>query len=317
MKAIFADRYGAPEEVLRVREVDKPVPNDDQVLVRVRATSVNRGDYYMLRGKPLLLRAMMGIRRPQRSIPGTDLSGQVEAVGRNVTQFKPGDAVFGARIGATAEYVAARESAFVAKPANVTFEQAAAVPVAAITALQGLRDHGRLQPGQRVLINGASGGVGTFAVQIAKALGADVTAVCNTPNVDQARSLGADRVIDYTKEDFTKGAQHYDVILDIRSDHSLSATRQLLTATGMHVQVGGGNVIRLLLRSGWLKLTKSKKAVFFIAKLNQPDLLVLRDLLANGKLTPAIDRCFPLSEAGAAYGYMGTMHARGKIVITM
>ncbi|MEP7003593.1 MAG: NAD(P)-dependent alcohol dehydrogenase [Chloroflexota bacterium] len=317
MRAMYADKYGAPEDVLRIKEVDKPVPNDDQVLVRVRSTSVNRGDYYQLRGKPLFIRPMTGLRRPQRGIPGADLAGEVESVGKNVTQFKPGDAVFGARSGATAEYVAARETAFVAKPANVTFEEAAAVPVAAITALQGLRDHGRLQPGQRVLINGASGGVGTFAIQIAKTLGADVTAVCNTPNLDQARSMGADRVIDYTADDFTKGRQRYDVVLDIRSDHSLSATRRVLTRTGMHVQVGGGRVLLLLLRAGWLKLTKSKRAVFFIAKLNQPDLVVLRDMLAGGSLRPAIDRCFPFSEAGAAYAYMGTGHARGKIVITI
>ncbi len=316
MNAIYADRYGAPQDVLRIKEVDKPVPDDDQVLVRVRATSVNRGDYYQLTGRPLFLRAMMGLRLPSGTIPGADLAGEVEAVGKNVTQLQPGDAVCGARRGATAEYVCAKETAFVRKPADVTFEQAAAVPVAATTALQGLRDKGRLQAGQRVLINGASGGVGTFAVQIAKALGADVTAVCHTRNVELVRGLGAHHVIDYTKEDFSKRGERYDLVLDIAGSHSLAATHRVLTAAGLHVLIGGP-LPGILIRAGWTKLTKGKRTIFFVAQMNQPDLIVLRDMLASGSLRPAIDRCFPMSEAGAAYAYMGTGHARGKIVITI
>ena len=313
MKAFFADRYGIPRAI---SEIALPVMNDDQVLVRVHATSVNRGDYYMLRGRPLFIRAMTGLRRPARSIPGSDLAGIVEATGKNVTQFKPGDAVFGARSGASAEYVAAGETAFVLKPANVSFEQAAAVPVAAITALQGLRDKGHLRAGQRVLINGASGGVGTFAVQIAKALGANVTAVCHARNVEMASRIGADHVIDYTTADFTKSASRYDVILDIAGNHSLSAIRRTLSPTGIHVLVGG-NAMVAMLRAGWLKLTHDQQAVFFVAQLNKPDLLVLRELLASGAVNPVIDRTFPLREAGDAYRYMGTGHARGKIVITV
>jgi NADPH:quinone reductase-like Zn-dependent oxidoreductase len=321
MKAAVRDRFGPPD-VVEIREIDKPVPADDEVLVRVRAASLNMADWYDVAGRPYVGRPMIGLRRPKESRLGVDYAGTVEAVGKNVTQFRPGDDVFGGRNGAFAEYVCAREDrAIVPKPANVTFEEAAAVPVAAITALQGLRDKGRLQPGRRVLINGASGGVGTFAVQIAKALGADVTAVCSTGNVDIAPSIGADQVVDYTREDFTRRDGRYDLILDVAGSRSWSECKRVLTPEATLVLVGGPKTNRLLgpighvarLRLGGL--LNRRRVVFFIAKLVKPDMEVLRDYLETGKVKSVIDRTYELDEIRDALGYMGDGHPRGKIVL--
>ncbi|CAN5170307.1 NAD(P)-dependent alcohol dehydrogenase [soil metagenome] len=321
MRAAVRDRYGPPD-VVELREIDKPVPTDDEVLVQVRAASLNLADWYAVTGRPYVGRAQMGLIEPKSNRLGVDYAGTVEAVGGNVTEFQPGDEVFGGRDGAYAEYVCAREDRAIApKPANLTFEQAAAVPIAALTALQGLRDKGQLQPGQKVLINGASGGVGTFAVQIAKALGAEVTAVCSTPNVEIARSLGADQVIDYTQEDFTLGDRRYDLMLDIAGSRSWSESRRVLTPQATLVIVGGPKTSRLFGPLGgvarkWLGgRFSSRKVVFFIAKFNKADMLVLRELLESGKVTPAIDRKYELSEIADAFRYIGEGHAQGKIVV--
>ena len=322
MRAIVYAEYGPPE-VLRFAEVATPTPKDGEVLVRIHAASVNPLDWHFLRGAPYLVRAMTGVRKPKDGRLGVDLAGQVEAVGRNVTQFHPGDGVFGSSRGALAEYICAAEKALVRKPANVTFEQAAAVPVAGITALQGLRDKGRIQPGQKVLINGAAGGVGTFAVQIAKSFGADVTGVCSTRNVDLVRSIGADHVIDYTQEDFTRGGQRYDLILDSVGNHSLSDCRRALTPDGTLVLVGGPDKGRWLgpltgmLKAAVLSRFVSQKLLPFLAHLNQSDLMVLRGLLEAKKVTPVIDRRYPWSEVPEAIRYLEEGHTRGKIVITM
>ncbi len=322
MRAAVRDRYGPPD--VELREIDKPVPTDHEVLVRVRAASLNLADWYAVRGRPYVGRTQMGLRKPKDIGLGVDYAGTVEAVGGNVTEFQPGDEVFGGRDGAYAEYVCAREDRAIApKPANLTFEQAAAVPIAALTALQGLRDKGQLQPGQKVLINGASGGVGTFAVQIAKALGAEVTAVCSTPNVEIARSLGADQVIDYTQEDFPRGDRRYDLMLDIAGSRSWSECRRVLTPQATLVIVGGPKTNRLLGPLGHLvkvrlaAVRSSRKVVFFIAKLNKTDMLVLRELLESGEVTPVIDRRYELSEIADAFRYIGEGHARGKVVITV
>jgi NADPH:quinone reductase-like Zn-dependent oxidoreductase len=323
MKAAVRDRYGSPD-VVELREIDTPVAADDEVLVRVRAASLNLGDWYSVTGTPYVGRTQMGLRKPKSNRLGTDFAGQVEAVGKDVTQFRPGDEVFGGRNGAFAEYVCVREErAVVPKPANVTFEQAAAVPVAALTALQGLRDKGRIQPGQKVLINGASGGVGTFAVQIAKSFGAEVTGVCSTRNVDRVRSIGADHVIDYTREDFTRSDRRYDLMLDIAGSRSWSACRRVLNPQAILVIVGGpmnnrpigalGHVVKTLLAG----LVSSRKVVFFIAKFNKADMVVLRDLLETGKVSPVIERRYELSDIADALRYMGEGHAQGKIVITV
>jgi NADPH:quinone reductase-like Zn-dependent oxidoreductase len=323
MKAAVRERFGSPE-VVELREIDKPAPEDNEVLVRVRAASLNIADWYDVAGRPYVGRTQMGLRTPKTNRLGVDYAGTVEAVGKDVTEFQPGDEVFGGRNGAFAEYVCAREDrAIVPKPANVTFEEAAAVPIAAITALQGLRDKGRLQPGQTVLINGASGGVGTFAVQIAKALGAEVTAVCSTRNVDQARSLGADDVVDYTREDFTRSDRRYDLLLDVAGSRSWSACRRILSPKGRLVIVGGPKANRLFGPLGgvmkkWLGgLISSRKVVFFIAKFNKEDMLVLRELLETGKVKPAIDRRYELSEIADALEYMGEGHSRSKIVLSV
>ena len=322
MKAVVYCDYGAPD-VLAVEDIEKPVPNDDQLLVRVRAAAVNPLDWHFMRGTPYIGRLGMGLRKPEVTRLGVDYAGTVEAVGRNVTQFKPGDEVFGGRTGAFAQYVTVRaDRAVVLKPANLTFEQAAAVPVAAITALQGIRDKGHLRTGQRVLINGASGGVGTFAVQIAKAFGAHVTGVCSTRNVELVRSIGADDVVDYTQEDFTKGARRYDLIVDNVGNHSLSDLKRVLEPNGTYVMVGGpaGRWIDPLPRALSLLVASrfgSQEMRMFLAELNQKDLTVLRDLLAAGKVTPVIDRRYPLSEAREAVRYLETGRARGKVVITM
>jgi NADPH:quinone reductase-like Zn-dependent oxidoreductase len=323
MKAAVRDRYGPPDDV-ELREVDKPVPTDEEVLVRVRAASLNLADWYAVTGRPWVGRTQMGLFKSKTNRLGVDYAGTVEAVGRDVTEFRPGDEVFGGRDGAYAEYICAREDrAIVRKPANVTFEQAAAVPIAAITALQGLRDKGQLQPGQKVLINGASGGVGTFAVQVAKALGAEVTGVCSTGNVDIARSLGADHVIDYTQEDFTRSDRRYDLMLDVAGSRSWSACRRVLTPQATLVIVGGPKTNRLLGPLGHLvkvrlaAVRSSQKVVFFIAKFNKPDMVVLQELLEAGKVTPVIDRRYELSEIADALRYMGEGHAQGKIVLTV
>ena len=323
MRAAVRDRYGPPD-VVELREIDKPVPTDDEVLVRVCAASLNLADWYAVTGRPYVGRAQMGLIEPKSNRLGVDYAGTVEAVGGNVTEFQPGDEVFGGRDGAYAEYVCAREDRAIApKPANLTFEQAAAVPIAALTALQGLRDKGQLQPGQKVLVNGASGGVGTFAIQIAKALGAEVTAVCSTPNVEIARSLGADQVIDYTQEDFTRGDRRYDLMLDIAGSRSWSECRRVLTPQATLVIVGGPKTDRLFGPLGgvarkWLGgRFSSRKVVFFIAKFNKADMLVLRELLESGKVTPVIDRKYESSEIADAFRYIGEGHAKGKIVITV
>ena len=323
MRAAVRDRYGSPD-VVELQEIDKPVPTEDEVLVRVRAASLNLADWYEVTGRPYVGRTQMGLFKPKTNRLGVDYAGTVEAVGENVTEFQPGDEVFGGRNGAYAEYVCAREDrAIVRKPANVTFEEAAAVPIAAITALQGLRDKGQLEPGQKVLINGASGGVGTFAVQIAKALGAEVTAVCSTGNVDIARSIGADHVIDYNKEDFTRGDRRYDLMLDIAGSRSWSACKRVLDPQATFVMAGGPKTNRLLGPLGHLvklrlaAVGSGRKVIFFIAKFNKADMLVLQELLESGKVTPVIDRRYELSEIADALRYLGEGHARGKIVITV
>jgi NADPH:quinone reductase-like Zn-dependent oxidoreductase len=326
MKAVRNCEYGSPD-VLKVDAVEKPVPDDDQILVKVRANSINAADGHGLRGG-YLPRLFGGLRKPKDTRFGIDYAGTVEAVGRNVTQFKPGDEVLGAKNGAVAEYLCARaDRGVVLKPANLSFEQAAAVPVAAITALQGLRDKGKIQAGQKVLINGASGGVGTFAVQIAKAFGAEVTGVCSTRNLEMVRSLGADHVIDYTKENFTKGAQRYDVIFDLVGNHSFSDRRRVLQPKGICVLAGVGGsgsndgqmgprllgMLRALVGSPFV----SQRFVFYIAQINKPDLQFLSDLMQSGKITPVIDRQYKVDETVAAVRYLEQGRARGKVVITI
>jgi NADPH:quinone reductase-like Zn-dependent oxidoreductase len=318
MKAIVCRNYGPPD-VLTCEEIAKPTPGDDEVLIRVRAASVNPVDR-LFEGTSYPVRLMTGLRKPKDTRVGTDVAGQAEAVGRNVTQFKPGDEVFGACRGAFAEYARIPESKLAMKPPNVTFEQAASVPVAALTALQGLRDKGKIQPGQKVLINGAAGGVGTFAVQIAKSFGAEVTGVCSTRNVEMLRSIGADQVIDYTQEDFTKSAQRYDVIFDCISNHSLSACRSILSPNGIVLIVGAKGLGALLSRTlTALVLSRfgSQSFVVFIAKLSKEDLALIGNLMAGGKVTPVIDRRYKLSEVPDAIRHLETRHARGKIVITL
>ncbi|MGH9822269.1 MAG: NAD(P)-dependent alcohol dehydrogenase [Blastocatellia bacterium] len=322
MKAIVYRRYGSPD-VLKCEEVEKPTPAEDEVLIRVRAASVNPVDR-LFRGRPYLIRIMTGLRKPKYTRLGVDVAGQVEAVGRNVTEFKPGDEVFGACRGACAEYVCAPESKLVTKPTNMTFEQAAATPVAALTALQGLRDKGKIQPGQKTLINGAAGGAGTFAVQIAKSFGADVTAVCSTRNVDMVRSIGADHVLDYSREDFTKGTQRYDLIFDLVANHSLLACKRVMKPKGIYIGAGmiglGESITRILVHMiAIIVLSRlvSQNFVTFMAKINKEDLAVLGELMATGKVTPVIDRCYSLSEVSEAIGYLEGKHARGKIVISL
>ncbi|PZR74108.1 MAG: alcohol dehydrogenase [Chthoniobacterales bacterium] len=325
MKAIRYCEYGSPDDVLKVDEIEKPIPNANQLLVKVRAASVNPLDL-STRGQ-WLVRLIKGLRKPRETRLGIDYAGTVEAVGKDVTQFKPGDDVFGGKAGAFAEYICVPPDRAVAlKPSNVTFEQAAAVPIAAITALQGLRDKGKVQPGQKVLINGASGGVGTFAVQIAKSFGAEVTAVCSTRNVELVRSIGADHVIDYTKKDFTRTEQHYDLIYDIVNNHSFSERRQILTpngicvmaglgGSGLHEGVWGrvGGELNSIVRS----LFVHQKFVIYLARLNNQDLKVLADLMQSGKINPVIDRTYKLSETPAALKYLEQGHANGKVVITV
>jgi NADPH:quinone reductase-like Zn-dependent oxidoreductase len=319
MKAIVRTQYGPPD-VLQFTEITKPTPADNEVLIKLYAASVNPVDLHLMRGKPFFLRLMSGgLRAPKRKIPGHDIAGRVEAVGRNVTQFKPGDAVFGACRGAFAEDVCALEDKLALKPANSSFEDAAAMPVAALTALQGLRDKGRIQPGQKVLVDGASGGVGTFAIQIAKSFGAEVTAVCSTQKVDTARSIGADHIIDYTREDFTKSRQRYDLILAANAHHSILDYLRALSQDGIYVMAGGGGVqaLQAVLLGPFLSRIGNKKARFFIAKIDQKDLAFLGTLLETGKVVPVIDRRYPLSATAEALRYLAEGHAQGKIVLTV
>jgi NADPH:quinone reductase-like Zn-dependent oxidoreductase len=325
MKAIVYCDYGLAN--LKFSDIAKPTPTDDQILVKVHAASVNPLDWHFIEGTPKIMRAMgVGLRKPKDTRLGVDFAGTVEAVGKNVTQFKPGDEVFGGRDGAFAEYVCPRADRAVAlKPANITFEQAASVNIAGLTALQAVRDKGKVQPGQKVLINGASGGVGTFAVQIAKSFGADVTGVCSTRNLEMVQSLGADHVIDYTKEDFTKSGQHYDAILDNVPNHSLSECRRVLTPEGKYVMIGGGGpndnrwigpfgrLIQTLVMAPFV----SQKMGMMMAQLTKSDLTVLGDMMQSGKVKPVIDRTYKLSELPAAIAYLEEGHARGKVVITV
>jgi NADPH:quinone reductase-like Zn-dependent oxidoreductase len=326
MKAIVYTRYGSPD-VIELKELEKPAPKDNEVLVKVRAASVNPLDWHYTRGMPLMIRTGAGLRRPKETRLGVDFAGQVEAAGKDITEFKPGDEVYGARTGAFAEYVCKVEKTLALKPVNLTFEQAAAVPVAGCTALQALRDKGRIRPGQKVLINGAAGGVGTFAVQIARSYGAEVTGVCRTENVDLVRSIGADRVIDYTKEDFTRTGERYDLLLDNGGNRSLSDLRRVLTVNGTLVFNGGGplsasqgrllgpmvNSIRAMMLSRFI----SQKMVTFLASVTKADLLALKELIEAGKVRPVIDRTYPLSETAEAIGYLEEGHARAKVVITV
>ena len=324
MKAIVHSDYGSAD-VLKYEEIEKPVAGDDEVLIKVRAASLNPVDGHFMRAK-FPLRLMTGLRKPKNTRMGVDVAGQVEAVGRNVTQFKPSDEVFGACRAAFAEYACASESRLVMKPNKVTFEQAASVPVAGLTALQGLRDKGKIQPGQKVLINGASGGVGTFAVQIAKSFGADVTGVCSTRNVDLVRSIGADHVINYTKEDFTQSGQRYDLIFDNVSNHSFSERRRILDSNGICVLAGIGGAgshegqwarVGGSLKAVVASWSVSQKFVTFIARASKEDLTILGELMATGKITPVIDKCYRLSEVPEAIRYLEEGHARGKVVITL
>ena len=327
MRAIRFDRYGPPD-VLELRDVDMPAIGDDEVLVRVRAASVNPLDWHFMRGTPYLVRMLAGLSRPRPSAGrlGADMAGSVEAVGKNAAGFRPGDEVFGGLEdrGTLAEYISVRyDGVILPKPVGLTFEQAASVPVAAVTALQALRDKGHVQPGQRVLVNGASGGVGTFTVQIAKAFGAEVTGVCSTRNVEMVASIGADQVIDYTREDFTQARRRYDLVVDIAGNRRLAETRRVLVPKGVLVAVGGpnkGHWIGPLGRSVKIALLSpavSQRMTFFLAHQNKDDLAVLRELLETGKVTPVIDRTYQLSEVAEAIGYLEAGHATGKVAVTV
>lgn len=322
MRAIVYHTYGSPD-VLELKEVEKPSPKDDEVLVKVYAASVNALDWHLLSSDIFLVRLNSGLLKPKHQILGADVAGRIEAVGRNVQQLSPGDEVFGdifeSGLGSFAEYVSAREDALVLKPANVTFDEVAAVPVAALTALQGLRDKGQIQPGQKVLINGASGGVGTFAVQIAKALGAEVTAVCSSRNVDMVRSIGADQVIDYTKEDFTKKEQQYDLILAANGYHSIFDYKRALSPKGRYIMSGGSmaQMFQAMALGPVISMTGSQKMGNFLARANHKDLLFIKELLEAGKIAPVIDKRYSLSEVADALMYFGEGHAKGKIVITV
>jgi NADPH:quinone reductase-like Zn-dependent oxidoreductase len=320
MKAILCTKYGSPD-VLRFEEVAKPAPKDDEVLIRVHSASVNAYDWHLLTADIFLVRVMSGgLIKPKFVIPGADMAGRVEAVGRNVKQFQPGDEVFGdISQGAYAEYACAPVEKLALKPVNLSFEEAAAVPMAALTALQGLRDEGKVQPGQKVLINGASGGVGTFALQIAKAFGAHVTAVCSLRNMEQALSLGADQVIDYTREDFTKSGQQYDLILAVNGYHPLSAYKRALTPYGIYVMAGGtmSQIFQATLLGSRMSEAGGRKMCGVSAKVDQKDLEQLKQLIEAGKIKPIIDRRYPFHESAEALRYLGTGHARGKIVINI
>ena len=322
MKAIIYTEYGSPD-VIQFTEVAKPTPKDDEVLIKVHAASVNAGDWIYLRGTPWVFRLVAGLLKPKNIFLGADVAGRVEAVGKNVIQFQPGDAVFGdlnaSGRGSFAEYVCASESALVLKPANLSFEDAAAVPVAAVTALQGLQSKTPIQPGQKVLINGASGGVGSFAVQIAKAFGAEVTAVCSTRNVDRMHAIGADHVIDYTREDFTQNGQQYDFILAANGYRPISAYKRALNDGGIYMMTGGttGQMFEAMLLGPWISMMGNKKMGNLLAQPNKEHLVLVSELLEAGKVKPVIDRCYPLSEVAEAIRYLEAGHAQGKVVITV
>ena len=320
MKAIVYTKYGPPD-VLELREVAKPTPRDDEVLINVQAVSVNRSDWEGLRGKPLYAR-IGGLLRPRHQILGSDVAGRVEMVGRNVRRFRVGDEVFGdilGRLGGFAEYVCARESALALKPASMTFEEAAAIPQGAVIALQGIRDKGRVQPGQKVLVNGAGGGAGTFAVQLAKSYGAEVTGVDNTGKLDFMRSLGADHVIDYTQEDFTKNGKQYDLILDVVANRSVFAYERALGFNGRYFLAGGSvaTILQILLLGPWIRATTGKKIRILAVRPNLKDLIYITELCEAGKVTPVIDRRYPLSEVPDAIRYLGEGRTKGKVIITV
>jgi NADPH:quinone reductase-like Zn-dependent oxidoreductase len=323
MKAIVCTQYGPPDK-LQFKEMPTPKPNDNQVLVKLHAASVNPLDWRIMRADPFFVRFFIGLLKPRLEILGSDFAGRVEEVGKNITQYRPGDEVFGAKGfsgGAFAEYVCATEEELAQKPANASFEQAAALPVAALTALQGLRDKGNIQAGQKVLIDGASGGVGTFGIQIAKSFGSEVTAVCSTKKLDTARSIGADHVIDYTQEDFTRNGLQYDLILAANAFHSVFDYRRALTPTGICVKAGGkptfSGALQDLLLAPLLALAGRKKTCGIFAKMNHSDLVILADLLEAGKMPPVIDRSYPLNETAEALRYLEIGHARGKVVIAI
>jgi NADPH:quinone reductase-like Zn-dependent oxidoreductase len=322
MKAIVYTEYG-PWDVLKLKEVEKPMPQEDEVLVKIYATTVTPGDAIVVKGDPFPVRFWSGLLKPKHKIPGKEMAGRVESVGKNVERFEPGDDVFGdltvCGLGAFAEYVSVPENAIAPKPANLTFEEAAAVPESAMVALQGLRDHGKVQPGQKVLINGTSGGVGSFAVQIAKSFGAEVTAVCSTRNLEMARSLGADYVIDYTEEDFTQNGKQYDLILASNGYHPISDYRRALTPEGIYVATGGSmaQTFEAMLQGPIITMTGSKKMGNMLLKPNKNDLVFIKDLIEAGKVVPRIDRRYPLSEFAGAFRYLEEGHAQGKIVITV
>jgi NADPH:quinone reductase-like Zn-dependent oxidoreductase len=323
MKAVACHRYGDPK-ALQIEDVARPTPADNEVVIAVRAVSLNAYDWGLLRGRPLFTRLFLGLRKPRAARPGRDVAGRVESVGRNVTQFKAGDEVFGLCRGSLAEYACAKESALAAKPASISFEQAASVPLAGLTALQGLRAGG-IGAEQRVLVNGAAGGVGTFAVQIAKSFGGEVTGVCSTGNVEMVRSIGADRVVDYTRVDFTRGEEIYDLIFDLVGNHSFSACRRVLSPKGVLVAAGVGGADgrgfgRKLggMLAGWvMSRFASQRMVFFVARLAQADLVTLGGLMASRKVTPVFDSRHPLNETCEAFRRLATGHAHGKIVVTM
>jgi len=322
MKAIVYTKYGSPD-VLEFKEVEKPTVKDNDVLVKIYAASLNAADWHLMRADPFFARFMFGLLKPKFNILGVDIAGRVEAVGRNVKEFQPGDEVFGdlfaCGLGGFAEYACATENALVLKPANLSFDEAAAVPLAAITALQALRDKGKIQAGQKVLINGASGGVGTFAVQLAKSFGAEVTGVCSTSKSEMVRSIGADHVIDYTKEDFTKNGQHYDLIIAANGYHPISDYKRTLSPRGIYVMTGGSGkqMVEAMFQGSWISMTGSKKMGNLSMKSNHKDLIFMKELLEAGKVKPVIDRLYPLSEVADAMRYLEEGHARGKIVITI
>ncbi|WP_043934498.1 NAD(P)-dependent alcohol dehydrogenase [Bacillus sp. EB01] len=322
MKAIVSNQYGSPD-VLTLKDVEKPIPKDNQVLVRIHASSVNFGNLVLLKGEPFLARFVFGLRKPKYPIPGGDIAGRVEAVGKDVTQFAPDDEVFGdlssSGWGGYAEYVAVPERALALKPANLSYEEAAAIPMAAATALQSLRDKGKTQAGKKVLINGASGGVGTFAVQIAKAMGAEVTAVCSTRNADIAKAIGADYVIDYKKENFTEKPERYDLILGVNGHQPISAYKRVLKDNGIFVHVGGSEsqMFQAMALGPWISMTSNKKIGNFLQRQNQHDLIAIKELVEAGKLKPIIDRKYQLSDIADAFRYFSEGHAQGKVVITV
>jgi NADPH:quinone reductase-like Zn-dependent oxidoreductase len=319
MKAIVYEKYGSPD-VIQLKDVEKPTPKDDEVLIKIHAASVNAYDWHFLTADIFLIRLMGGgLLKPKNTRLGADMAGRIETVGKNVKQFQPGDEVFGMVKGGFAEYTCAPESALALKPVNTSFDEAAAIPMAAITALQGLRDEGQIRAGQKVLINGASGGVGTFAVQIAKSFGAEVTAVCSTRNLEQVRSIGADHVIDYTKEDFTKNGQQYDLVFAANGYHSLSAYKRALTPKGLYIMAGGSmaQIFQSMLIGSMMSETGGRKMAGVSAKRNQNDLVFIKELFEAGKVKSVIDKQYPLSEAAEALRYLGEGHARGKVVIFM